>query len=81
MVETELESCPRCKSDAVEWTNSRDLDVLTSHAYCTNCELSTFNVETSAFVHLPSLDYETTVMKYNKWAKTNPKSWHEDNWE
>ena len=80
-VETEFGCCPRCESDAVEWTNSRDLDVLTSYVHCVDCGLNTFHVETSAFTSLPNMDYKTSLMKYNSWIKTNPKLWHEDEWD
>ena len=40
-----LKPCPRCKGE-VEWTNSRDLDILTSRVECTQCELSVFHVDT-----------------------------------
>lgn len=77
----EFENCPRCKCTNVEWTNARDLDVLTSFVLCRDCDLITFQVETAAFIRLENMDYETTLMKYNEWAKTNPKSWYEDKWE
>ena len=73
--------CPRCGSDDVEWTNTRDLNVLTSCVECNDCELITFNVESMAFDKLPNLDYETTVIKYNAWVKTNPKQYLQEIWE
>ena len=80
-INTEFLPCPRCNSDKVEWTNTRDLNVLTSEVYCRKCGLSTFNVQTVAFELLPNLDYETSLMKYNAWVKTDPNSWREDTWE
>ena len=79
--ETDFLPCPRCKSQLVEWTNSRDLDVLWQGVYCNGCELHTFNVETTAFIMLENLDYETTLMKYNAWVKTNPTTYGEENWD
>lgn len=73
--------CPRCKSEDVEWTNARDLNVHNQWVHCDNCELMTFHVETMAFDDLPNLDYETSVMKYNAWVKTNPKQYCEETWE
>lgn len=75
--------CPRCNGE-VEWTNSRDLNILNSHMHCSDCELTTFNIETVLFTKLgvlPNKDYETTLMKYNTWCCTNPTSYGEENWE
>ena len=70
--------CPRCSGTKVEWTNSRDIDLLYQGVYCPDCDLSTFPVTTLAFADLPSLDYETSVMKYNAWVMTNPKGYYCD---
>ena len=79
--ETEFNPCPRCGSIRVKWTNSRDLNVLTSEVFCIDCGLSTFNVETIALgENLPNLDYETTLMKYNAWTDSNPNSYRDENW-
>lgn len=77
---TEFLPCPRCGSDYVEWTNCRDLNILNQSAYCHECDLSTFHVDTTAFNILPNLDYETTLKKYNAWVKTNPTSYGEEDW-
>lgn len=77
--EDNLHPCPKCKGP-VDWTNSRDLDVLSSYICCDNCDLIFFQVESMAFDRLPNLDYETTVMKYNSWCETNPKGYREDHW-
>jgi len=74
-----LEPCPKCGGDVL-WDNCRDLDVLLSMIHCDNCDLSFFQVETAAFIKLPNLDYETTVMKYNAWCKTKPTRYFEDTW-
>lgn len=68
--------CPRCKGCNVEWTNSRDIDLLYQEVHCPDCELSTFPIETLAFIDLPNLDYETSVMKYNAWVLTDPTSYY-----
>lgn len=73
--------CPRCGCSKIEWTNSRDLNILQQSVYCTNCELSTFRVETMAFINLKNLDYESSLLKYNSWVKTNPKRYCEEVWE
>lgn len=78
--EIDLLPCPQCKSENVEWTNSRDLDILSSYIRCDDCGLTTFNVDTMCFIDLPNLDYETTVLKYNAWVMTSPICYHEDNW-
>ena len=72
--------CPRCKSEDVEWTNSRDLDILTNYVSCNNCDLTTFRIETTCFINLPNLDYETTVLKYNAWVMTNPTRYYDEDW-
>lgn len=79
MTEDYLHPCPKC-GGLVEWTNNRDLDVLSSYIGCDNCDLMFFQVETMAFDRLPNLDYETTVMKYNAWCKTQPKGYRDDFW-
>jgi len=78
---TEFSPCPRCGSEYVSWTNSRDLDVLCQEVYCECCGLTTFNIETCAFMNLPNKDYETTLMKYNAWVNTNPTNYGEDSWD
>lgn len=75
----ELLPCPACGNE-VEWTNSRDRDLLTSRIQCTCCELSCFHVDSLAFVSLVSLDYETTLLKYNAWCLTKPKSYSDHTW-
>lgn len=79
-VDPDILPCPRCGGE-VEWTNSRDLELLSSYMRCFNCDLGTFNVDTCAFVSLPDLDYETTLMKYNAWCKTNPTKYFDESWE
>jgi len=76
----ELLPCPACGNE-VEWTNSRDIDILTSRIACTCCELSCFHVDTRAFVTLLNLDYETTRLKYNTWCLTSPKYYGDYSWE
>lgn len=44
------------------------------------CDLNTFRVETTAFVMLPNLDYETTKLKYNAWCETKPTRYCEEEW-
>ena len=68
--------CPRCKGVKVEWTNSRDVCLLSQEVYCPDCGLSTFPVQTLAFDNLPNLDYETSVMKYNAWVLSKPISYY-----
>jgi hypothetical protein len=78
-----LAPCPRCKSESVEWTNFRDGNILESHIGCNNCDLLTFMVETvlmDDYTILPNLDYETTKIKYNAWAATNPKRYKWEQW-
>lgn len=81
MSDTEFLPCPRCGSTDVEWTNSRDLDILTSCVSCNGCDLNTFHVDTMAFLMLDNMDYESSLMKYNAWVKTNPKRYYEEDWE
>lgn len=80
LVETEFLPCPRCGSAEVTWSNSRDLDIRRSYIECECCGLHTFHVDTLAFVSLPDLDYDSTLMKYNAWVKTNPKQYFEEQW-
>lgn len=74
--------CPRCGGD-VDWTNTRNLNVLTSSVHCESCGLDCFSVETVTCVlpTLPNLDYKTTLMKWNAWVKTSPKRYCEEVWE
>lgn len=78
--ETDFLPCPRCGSEYVTWTNSRDLDILTQYVYCEGCSLDTFAVDTTCFIGLENKDYETTLMKYNTWVKTKPTRYHEEDW-
>lgn len=72
--------CPRCGSHDIEWTNSRDLHTLTQWIECNGCNLHAFHVDTTAFVRLPSLDFKTSLMKWNAWVKTNPTSYYDEFW-
>jgi len=78
-----LPPCPKCGSE-VEWTNCRDLDILSSHIQCTadgtKCDLQVFNVDSTAFIHLASVDYLTTALKYCQWAATNPETYAGEKW-
>ena len=74
------EPCPRC-GGKTEYTNSRDLDVLQSYMQCTVCTLTTFAVESMAFMMLLNLDAESTLMKYNAWCATLPTQYCEERWE
>ncbi len=77
----EFDPCPRCGSEDVEWSNCRDLNIHDSFVSCESCDLRTFRVEDIAFMTLPNKDYESAVMKYNAWCKTNPISYCEERWE
>jgi Zn finger protein HypA/HybF involved in hydrogenase expression len=81
MSETEFLPCPRCGSVSVEWTNSRDLDILNQWVCCDNCDLHTFHVNTMAFLALEDMDYQSSLMKYNAWVKTNPKRYYDEEWK
>jgi len=73
--------CPRCSSPKVNWsTSSRDLDILTQCVQCEECGLSTFHVKTIAFMKLNNVDFNTTLMKYNDWVRSNPEQYHETLW-
>lgn len=79
-----LPPCPKCGSP-VEWSNCRDIEVLSSAIYCTGevyewCDLRVFQVEGMAFMNLESVDYLTTIMKYCQWASTKPESYCGDTW-
>lgn len=78
---SEIKPCPKCGGE-VEWTNSRDLNILGSYMKCGDCDMNMFHVETVIFldIDLPDLDYETTLLKYNAWCDTNPTQYCEDNW-
>jgi len=80
-IEDTIEDCPRCGYSGVEWTNSRDLELLTSYLQCQGCDLQTFCVDTCAFTMLPNLDYESSVMKYNAWVNTKPTTYFDEEWE
>jgi hypothetical protein len=74
---SEISACVRCYAP-MEWTNSRDLNIITSYLGCTECDLNVFHVETIAFMSLPNLDYESAVTKYNAWCATNPTRYGEE---
>ncbi len=80
-----LAPCPRCKSENVEWSNSRDGNVLEQGIHCYSCDLFTFQVDTLISEPfqpgIPDLDFETTVMKYNAWAATNPRRYKWEYWD
>jgi hypothetical protein len=79
----DLPPCPKCGS-GVEWSNSRDINVLYSGIGCTHddCDLIVFHVESMAFNdhRVECIDYLTTVMKYCQWAETMPESYIDDYW-
>jgi hypothetical protein len=92
MNQDNLPPCPRCGAP-VEWTNSRDRNVLESYITCTNttvdelegydepCDEVYFLVETLAFKNLPDKDYESACMKYRAWCATNPKGYRNNEWQ
>ena len=83
---SELPPCPKCGSE-VEWTNSRDLNVLSSYIQCEgeSCGLQVFASDSMAF---PSWDeekeciaeYELSVSRYCKWAATLPEQYCDEFW-
>jgi len=75
-----LSRCPRCLCEDVEFSSTRDLDILSWHIECTGCNLWTFSTQTLAFVELPNFDHESMSLKYNAWCKTNPKGYCEEKW-
>ena len=77
-----ISPCPRCNGE-VEWTNTRDLNMLDNFMMCSDCDLMTFSIKEpmlTPFLKLPNLDYQTTVMKYNAWCATNPKVYDDEEW-
>ena len=76
-----ISPCPKCGGE-VEWSNTRCLNILESMMDCNDCEISFFRVETVTFLAsvLPSLDYESALMKYNAWCATKPTSYGEHEW-
>ena len=75
-----LKPCPRCCCTEVEWTNSRDLDILTSYVQCLRCDLQTFHVDSLAFLYTETTDYENAVKKYNSWVDTDPTRYADEDW-
>ena len=75
----DLAPCPKCKGP-VEWSNSRDRNLLSEYIMCDQCDLIFFSTETPAFILLPNLDYESAKLKYNAWCKTAPHEYGEDRW-
>lgn len=74
--------CPRCKSQNVELTSSRSLNVVTSYIQCEDCDLITFNTESILGMNETAiLDNESICIKYNAWLETNPKQYDEEFWE
>lgn len=78
--EGKFKACPRCNNNNVEWTNSRDRDILTSWVDCPDCELHTFHTDSIAFNMLPNLDYKSALLKYNAWVDTSPKLYEDEDW-
>jgi predicted RNA-binding Zn-ribbon protein involved in translation (DUF1610 family) len=68
--------CPNCGSK-VQITSSRDCDVLSTYASCTNsaCEGNYFTSESNAVLHRPKeleeiTEFELVAVKYFYWAKS-----------
>lgn len=76
----DLLPCPRCGSKYVEISTSRDLNVLDTYVHCMSCDLSTFNVESIAFV-TNRFDSGELRFKYNRWVETNPTRYRDEYWE
>lgn len=75
--------CPRCGGE-VEWTNSRDREILSSYMQCSKCDLSTFRIESMTFVfdseEISCMAYDLSAVRYNMWCLPEPTCYEDESW-